>query len=41
MLLSQMYIYKSHQIDYSTIISVININMFVLENDLFCLGVFN
>jgi len=37
-----MYIYEYHQIHYSTnFIYVINIDMFVLENDLFCLGVSN
>lgn len=42
MLLCQMYIYKYHQIHCSTnFIYVINIDKFVLENGLFCLGVFN
>lgn len=42
MLLCQIYIYKYHQIHYSTsFIYVINTDVFVLENYPFCLGVFN
>lgn len=41
MLLCQMYIYKYHQIHCSTnFIYVIKIDI-VLENGLFCLGIFN
>lgn len=37
-----MYGYKYHQTHCSTNFTcVINIDMFVLENDLFCFGVFN
>lgn len=37
-----MYIYKYHRIHCSTdFIYVINIDLFVFKNDLFCLGLFN